>query len=326
MSAFSDLYSAALADLTDPPCIAAARRFDPRRHRRLMIAATAVGWIREDDVDVLRRWPAVFTIAPGTVTLAAALDTLEARSAALGGVIQALAGEGRITGWRDETFAIRNRFDDPPLAFIERAASRFFGTMTYAVHVNGLLGSAADGGGGRGSHRSKDKDDGNDGNDGNDGSAMLWIARRSLDKAVDPGMLDTLVGGGIGWGWGIEAALEKECWEESGIAPELVRTARPGRILHILTEIPQGTQAEQLFTYDLWLPPDFAPHAEDGEVAEHLCVRGEEALQAVATGRMTVDASITTLDCALRHGWLDADSLPGFARLMTVPLPGREGA
>ncbi|MGI4858912.1 MAG: DUF4743 domain-containing protein [Janthinobacterium lividum] len=319
MSAFSDLYSAALADLSDPPCIAAARRFDPRRYRRLVIDTTPVGWVREDDVDALRRWPAVFTIAPGTVTLAASLDTLEARSAALGEVIQTLAGEGRITGWRDETFAIRNRFDDPPLALIERAASRFFGTMTYAVHLNGLLASESGGGSqDRRPERSQDTD--------GDGSAMLWIARRSASKAVDPGMLDTLVGGGIGWGWSVAAALEKECWEESGIAPELVRMARPGRILHILTEIPQGTQAEQLFTFDLWLPADFAPRAEDGEVAEHLCVRGEEALQAIATGRMTVDASITTLDCALRHGWLDAASLPGFAHLMTPPLPGVEGA
>lgn len=306
MSAFSDLYGAAFADPPDPPCIAAARRFDPRRHRRLLIGETPVGWVREDDVDMLRRWPAVFAIAPGTVALAAALDTLEARSAALDGVIRTLADEGRITGWRDETFAIRNDFDDPPLALIERAAARFFGTMTYAVHVNGLLAAGDDSGG-----------------DG-DGSAMLWIARRSPDKAVDPGMLDTLVGGGVGWGWSIAATLEKECWEESGIAPELARTARPGRCLHILSEIPQGTQAEQLFTFDLWLPPDFAPYAEDGEVAEHLCVRGEEALQAIATGRMTVDASITTLDCALRHGWLDAASLPGFAHLTTAPRPDRD--
>ncbi|MGI4984469.1 MAG: DUF4743 domain-containing protein [Janthinobacterium lividum] len=308
MSAFSDLYSAAPADPSDPPCIAAARRFEPRRHRRLVIGTTPVGWVREDDVDLLRRWPAIFTMTPGTVTLAASLASLEARSAALGEVIQALAGAGRITGWRDETFAIRNRFDDPPLALIERAASRFFGTMTYAVHVNGL--QAGEGGG----------------EDDDDGSAMLWIARRSPDKAVDPGMLDTLVGGGIGWGSSVAGALEKECWEESGIAPELVRLARPGRILYILSEIPQGTQAEQLFTFDLRLPPDFAPHAEDGEVAEHLCVRGEEALQAIATGRMTVDASITTLDCALRHGWLDAASVPGFAHLMTLPQPDLEGA
>ncbi|MGI4860231.1 MAG: DUF4743 domain-containing protein [Janthinobacterium lividum] len=312
MSAFSDLYRAAQADLADPPCIAAARRFAPRRHRRLLIGTTPVGWVREDDTDLLRRWPAIFALAPGTVTLDASLDTLEARSAALGEVIQALAGDGRITGWRDETFAIRNRFDDPPLALIERAASRFFGTTTYAVHVNGLQAGASDDG------KGGDKDD--------DGSAMLWIARRSLDKAVDPGMLDTLVGGGIGWGSSVAGALEKECWEESGIVPELARTARPGRVLYILSEIPQGTQAEQLFTFDLRLPADFAPHAEDGEVAEHLCVRGEEALQAIATGRMTVDASITTLDCALRHGWLDAASLPGFAHLMTPPLPDLDDA
>ncbi|PMX35131.1 DUF4743 domain-containing protein, partial [Pseudomonas sp. FW301-21B01] len=92
------------------------------------------------------------------------------RSAALGSVIGALAAEDRIPGWRNETYAIRNAFDAPPLAYIERAASRFFGTMTYAVHLNGVV-EYADGAPPK-------------------GAPHLWIARRSNTKATDPGMLD----------------------------------------------------------------------------------------------------------------------------------------
>ncbi len=301
-----------------PPSIPAARRFDRRRHRLFVIDDTPVGWIRQDDVDRLRRWPAWFSIETGAVVLSASLATPAARTDALAQVIRILADEGRITGWRDETFAIRNRFDDPPLAFIERAASRFFGTMTYAVHANGLIVPSA------ASARSASAalSSGNvDADGGASTEPLLWIARRSFSKAVDPGMLDTLVGGGIGWGWGIHDTLIKECWEESGIPAGLVAQASSGRTLHVLAEIEQGTQAEQLFVFDLALPTDFRPSAEDGEVAEHLQVSVNEALLAVASGRMTVDASLATLDCAVRHGWLDAASLPGFVALYTAPLP-----
>lgn len=299
-----------LPAVSPPPCIAAARRFDRRRHRPFVMAGQAVGWIRQDDVPRLTRWSSWFTIHADVVELSTSLDSPQARTDALGEVIRILAEEGRITGWREETFAIRNRFDDPPLAFIERAASRFFGTMTYAVHANGLLLSDASVGGKDVlANMPVDAE-----------AAQLWIARRSDRKAVDPGMLDTLVGGGIGWGWGIYDTLIKECWEESGIPAELAAQAMNGRTLHVLAEIEQGTQAEQLFIYDLVVPADFQPRAEDGEVAEHLRVSIDAALSAAGSGRMTVDASLATLDCAVRRGWLNAADLPGFIQLYTPPL------
>jgi 8-oxo-dGTP pyrophosphatase MutT (NUDIX family) len=293
------MFAAFLDTLPPPPSLAAARHFDRRRHLPFVIGAEPVGWIRLDDVERLRRWPAIFSIESGRVVLSVSLDSVASRTDALTGVIRQLADDGRITGWRDEIFAIRNRFDDPPLAFIERAASRFFGTMTYAVHANGVLGAL--------------------GGPSDDAVPRLWIARRSYGKAVDPGMLDTLMGGGIGWGWGIAEALVKECWEESGVPAELVAGAERGRTIHVLAEIEQGTQAEQLFVFDLPLPVDFRPSAQDGEVEEHLEVSIDEALRAVADGSMTVDASLATLDCALRRGWVASASLAGFDVLCRVP-------
>lgn len=294
-------FSGASFAASPPPCLTAARQFDRRKHRRFLIDDVPVGWIREDDVERLRRWPAVFTFASDAVLLDASLDTPESRTDALADVIQTLADDGRITGWRNETFAIRNRFDDPPMAFIERAASRFFGTMTYAVHANGLIAQG-------------------DAGDAAGKEPMLWIARRSFGKAVDPGMLDTLVGGGIGWGWSIADTLVKECWEESGVPAELASQAQRGRTLHILAEIEQGTQAEQLFIYDLTLPADFQPSAEDGEVAEHLRMTVDQTLLAVASGEMTVDASLATLDCAVRRSWVSVASLPGFIQIASQPV------
>ena len=315
--------------MSEVPAIAAARRFDVQRHRRFFIDETPVGWIRLDDIERLARWPAVFSMRGDAVLLSPLLDSVEKRTDALGQVIRVLADEGRITGWRDETFAIRNAFDDPPMAFIERAASRLFGTMTYAVHVNGLIDKAIALSTLTPTPVSASVPTFTAGDDcdlASESAAVnlnrLWIARRSHSKAVDPGMLDTLVGGGIGWGWSIEQTLIKECAEESGITETLARQSVPGRTIHVLAEIEEGTQAEQLFVYDLVLPVDFRPTAMDGEVAEHLDVNVDQALLAIASGRMTVDASLASLDCALRRGWLSSADLPGFIRLYTPPMPG----
>lgn len=171
-------------------CIAAARRFDAAAHVPFAIAGRQVGWLRRGDVARLARWPDVFEFPAGRVELAARYDSVDARSMALASPIGALAAEGAIVGWRDEIYAIRNRFDDPPLAYIERAASRFFGTMTYAVHLNGIVEYAPS------------------------APLAMWLGCRSATKATEPGMLDNVVAGGIGWGLGIEDTIAKECWEE----------------------------------------------------------------------------------------------------------------
>jgi 8-oxo-dGTP pyrophosphatase MutT (NUDIX family) len=283
------------------PCITAARRFDVTAHWPFWIGAEQVGWIRATDVPLLERWPDVFEFYSGNdsdhrsrVTLRAAFNTVDLRSAALGSVIGALAAEGRIPGWRDETYAIRNAFDQPPLAYIERAASRFFGTMTYAVHLNGVVEYP-------------------------DGAPRLWIARRSDTKANDPGMLDNVVAGGIGWGFGIEATIIKECWEEAGIPEEIAVRAVAGRTAHVLQSLPEGTQAEQVFIYDLALPADFAPCNQDGEVGEHRLARIDEVARWIEEGALTVDASLATLDCLLRRRWIDEYACEGIEALFAPP-------
>jgi 8-oxo-dGTP pyrophosphatase MutT (NUDIX family) len=281
------------------PCIAHARRFEARAHRPFFMASEQVGWIREHDVALLARWPDVFEIDAAAVTLAVRFDAnADSRSAALAAVIGALAGQGRIVGWRDETYAIRNAFDAAPLAYIERAAARFFGTTTYAVHLNGIVKYA-----GR--------------------APQLWIARRSQTKATDPGMLDNVVAGGIAWGLSIEETIVKECWEEAGIEAALAGNAEPGRTVHVLQSLPEGTQAEQIFIYDLPLPEDFAPRNQDGEVGEHRLARVEEVARWIEDGEMTVDASLATLDCMLRHGWIDEDACAGIDTLFAAPLVTR---
>ena len=277
------------------PCIADARRFDPAAHRPFWIDAQQVGWIRAVDVPLLTRWPDVFEIDATRIVLAPQFTTADERSAALGAVIGALAADGRIPGWRDETYAIRNAFDAPPLAYIERAASRFFGTMTYAVHLNGVVEYA-------------------------DGAPQMWIARRSDTKATDPGMLDNVVAGGIGWGFGIRETIVKECWEEAGIPEDIAARATPGRTAHVLQSLPEGTQAEQIFIYDLALPAGFTPRNQDGEVGEHRLARIDEVARSIEEGAMTVDASLATLDCLLRRRWIDEEACTGIDAIFAPPV------
>jgi isopentenyldiphosphate isomerase len=277
------------------PCIIAARRFDRALHLPFVIGGERVGWIRASDVPLLTRWPDVFDIDAQCVLLSPQFDSVNLRSAALGSVIGSLAAEGRIPGWRDETYAIRNAFDASPLAYIERAASRFFGTMTYAVHLNGVVEYV-------------------------DRAPQLWIARRSETKATDPGMLDNVVAGGIGWGFSLAETLVKECWEEAGIPEEIAARAVAGRTAHVLQSLPEGTQAEQIFIYDLALPEDFAPRNQDGEVGEHRLARIEDVAQAIEEGAMTVDASLATLDCMLRRRWIDEDACEGIGALFEPPV------
>ncbi|WP_414443104.1 DUF4743 domain-containing protein [Burkholderia sp. 22PA0106] len=276
-------------------CIAAARRFDAAAHVPFVIAGERFGWIRRRDLDALRRWPDVFEIDASRVALAAALDTPDTRSMALASVIGALAAEGRIPGWRNEIYAIRNHFDAPPAAYIERAASRFFGTLTYAVHLNGIVEYAPA------------------------QPLRMWIGRRSDTKATDPGMLDNVVAGGIGWGLGVEDTLAKECWEEAGIEAALAARAIAGRTVHVLCEIPEGTQAEQIFVYDLPLPHDFVPRNQDGEVAEHRLADAAEVIGWLTAGEATMDASLAILDSLLRHRALAADAVPGIDALFAPP-------
>ena len=118
---------------------------------------------------------------------------------------------------------------------------------------------------------------------------------------------------------GIEATLVKECWEEAGIAEELARKARAGRTVHVLQSLPEGTQAEQIFIYDLALPEDFVPHNQDGEVGEHRLARIDEAARWIEEGAMTVDASLATLDCLLRRQWIDAEACEGIDAIFAPP-------
>jgi 8-oxo-dGTP pyrophosphatase MutT (NUDIX family) len=236
----------------------------------------AVGWLRPSFADQLRRWPHVFEVNPAYVTLHAKPDTPKGRTDAMAEVTRDLARDGVILGWRDEPIAVSHHYAAPELLRLERAASRHFGVMSYAAHMNGFTRRA--------------------------GLAHAWISRRSPGKHVDPGKLDNLVGGRIAAGMSVDETLRKEAWEEAGIAPALLADVSCLGAVRVEYSVPEGLHREIMFVHDIWLPEDYKPVNQDGEVSEIRCVPVEEVLLAILGGDFTLDAGTVMIDGLLRLG------------------------
>jgi 8-oxo-dGTP pyrophosphatase MutT (NUDIX family) len=265
--------------------IRAARAFERSRFVAFEVDADPVGFVRRDLLEALRRFDDIFTIGEASLGFTPDVVDPENRSAAMAHVARELAAQGLLSPWRHETYDIGNGKDGRSLFTLERAAVRFFGFVAHAVHVNGLVA------------------------DGHERS--MWIARRSADKAIDPGMLDNMVGGGLASGLTIRDTVLKEAWEEAGIPAQLAATARSVGHLHIRREVPEGLHAEIIYLHDLLLPPEFTPVNQDGEVAQLRLTRFPAVLEAIERdARFTVDAALVALDCLVRHGALDAKWAP----------------
>ena len=259
------------------PALAAARRREVARVP-FIIDGQRVGSVAVAQLEALRAWPRFLCVEASAVQLVATQ-----RNEALAHINQALREQGTIVAWRDETYAIVTALGAPPLALIERAASRFWGTLTFGAHANGYRVDAA----GRPTH--------------------LWIARRALSKATDPGQLDNLVGGGVPFGQTPFETLLREGFEEAGLDAATIRRAVAGSVIEMACDIAEGFMHEQLHCFDLCLPAGLTPVNQDGEVAEFRCAPVAEAIALAAGNAMTVDAALVTLDFALRHRLLDAE-------------------
>ncbi len=220
----------------------------------------------------------------------------DARDAALDRLHAALRKRGLIRAWRDERYAVVDPVSGTELAVIERAASRFWGTLTFGAHATGYVAGA-------------------------DGRPVaLWIARRSAAKATDPGMWDNLVGGGVPRGQSPADALAREAWEEAGLDARGVALPRDAAaVLQLRRDVPEGLQYEWLYAYDLALPEGRVPVNQDGEVAGFERMAPEAAMRCALDGAMTVDAALVTLDFGLRHGLL-AGPLAAAAQAALAPL------
>lgn len=252
------------------PAIAEARRGDRAARVPFRLDGLEVGSVARAHLPALRSL-AGDGVHDHAVELRADADRLASLN-------HALREQGLIVAWRDEPYPVFAPGTRDELLRIERAASRFWGTLTLGAHANGYVA-------------------------GPDGRpAALWIAQRSFAKATDPGRYDNLIGGGVPAGQSPWETLQREGFEEAGLDAALLATARAGRVLRIEREIPEGWQVEDLHVFDLELPPGRVPQNQDGEVHRFDLLPVSQAVTVARSGTMTVDASLATLDFLLRHG------------------------
>lgn len=252
------------------PRLEAATLFDPSGHLPLSCpGAGRIGWVTPAFATVLDAFPDAFSRVNGALVILSPDRLKEA--------VRTLHAQGWIAGWRDECYDVRGP-GGHRLFTLERAAFRRLGLQAQAVHLNGWV---REGGGWR-----------------------LWIARRSAAKPIDPGMLDNLVGGGIGAGYSPLETLRKECAEEAGLPEALAQRAVPAGRFRLLRSVPEGVHDETLQAFDLELPAGFVPSNRDGEVADFSLLAAGEVAERISAGEFTVDAGVVTIDFLLRMGAL----------------------
>ena len=264
--------------------VQAACMFDPADSLLpFTVEGVLAGWLKRSFAERLREWPEVFSVRPRGVGMLGNFETALHRSVAIAEVVETLATETVIGGWRGELVTVAESFYSPPLFHIERAASRYFGLTMHASHLNGLTSR--------------------------DGELHMWIAQRADNKSVDPGKLDNLVAGRIARGMSPFETLVKESFEEAGISPELARTAYGTGVVRCKREVEEGMHYELMFVHDILLPENFLPQNQDGEVSGFQCVPITKMLERLEenSDEFTVDAALVVLDCLIRRGYCTSE-------------------
>lgn len=235
----------------------------------LDLAGHRCGWIAPSAQAALRQ-AGLAVLEDGIVLLLPGRQPGPELDAALAQAAQALRQAGCLGRWRDELLDIHSNGE--LLGAIERAAMRPLGLLTRAVHLNAWT---PDG--------------------------RLWVARRALDKATDPGMWDTLVGGLVGSGESLDLALVRECGEEAGLdAPQLQGRGPMRTIVRLQRRLPEGYQVEDLLASRCVLAPDARPANRDGEVMEIAAMPADEVVGMVEAGEFTLEAALVIVEELLR--------------------------
>lgn len=202
-------------------------------------------------------------------------------NALLATVATTLRQAGCAPGWRNELLDVwpeqplgsASSLDSQPLGAIERGVVRPLGLLTRAVHLSGWSTNG-----------------------------HLWVARRSLTKATDPGMWDTLVGGLISSQEDVQVGLMRESDEEAGLEAQDIAARTPLRtIARMLRQVPEGYQVEDVLTCECILPAHAIPKNRDGEVMEIQLMAPVTIFNMLIQGAFTLEASIVLAEDLLRR-------------------------
>ena len=248
--------------------------------RPLFIGGHRCGWLFSKAAQALSGLEGV-ELEPDRAHFGRLAGSEPALNALLASVADTLRTAGCAPGWRNELLdvwvdhgnaqALSN--PDKPIAAVERGIVRPLGLVTRAVHLSGW---SADGG--------------------------LWVARRALTKATDPGMWDTLVGGLISSHEDLQTGLVRESDEEAGLDPQDIANRTPLRtIARMRRQVPEGYQSEEVLTCECVLPAGVTPKNRDGEVMEIKLLAPSVIFTMLKEGAFTLEASIVLTEDLLRR-------------------------
>ncbi|QDH16227.1 NUDIX hydrolase [Swingsia samuiensis] len=190
----------------------------------------------------------------------------------------------------NELFDVRAQ-KDVVIGQVDRGAIPILGLNAEGIHLNGLV-------------KQGDK-------------LMLWVAKRSMNKRLDPGKLDHLVAGGMSTGLTPNLTVLKEAQEEAGIPPELAQQAKHVSTLHYALERPEGLRRDLLHCYDLILPESFTPIAEDGEVESFSLLPIQDVFQIVKnTNDFKFNVNLVLIDLFIRHNLFNSKEKATLSNLL----------
>lgn len=241
-----------------------------------------MGWVKHEFSDVLKRWPDTYIVTDNAVNLAPSLTTFAARTQNVERSIRAMIAEQLIHRWHGEPFPVITDYHAKPLLLIDRASAANFGIRAFGQHLNGYV----------------KKHNG----------LYMWVARRAKTKTSFPNKLDNMVAGGLPYGISLQGNLEKECWEEATLPPDLAKQAIAVGAITYTKETSSGLKPDILFNYDLELPQDFVPRCNDDEVEEFMLMPIEQVAEiADNTDQVKLNSNLVIIDFLVRHGYLGAD-------------------
>jgi hypothetical protein len=255
------------------------------------IGAERAGFIHRDFAPVLAGRPALFSHRDKAWHLDPALDTPEKRSAAMRAFLIELREQGHFRGlWREEDYAVAPHSGQPLLMVMERSAVPWFGVRAGGPHMTGYV-------------RRPD-------------GLHIWVPRRAYDKPTFPGELDNTVAGGQPAGLGLLENLIKECAEEASIPPDLARQAKAVSCVSYWNQSGAQLKPDIMTCFDLELPDDFTPKANDGEVHSfELWPIGRVFETVRDTTEFKYNCNLVLIDFFVRHGMLSADD-PEFVPIL----------
>ncbi len=268
--------------------IEACNRFDPAEFQPFTIGGAPVGQVRAATAVALRAQNLVETADGGIGIPGGRFDAV---SFHLRRIMAALAGAGMAAPLRGELTPVLHRWGETPVAAIDRAGLPALGLPAFGVHVNGFVR----------------KTDG----------LHLWVGRRAMDRQVAPGKFDHLVAGGIPMGYSAGETLLKEADEEASLAAEVARRAVAVGVVSYRLTLPEGLRNDTLFIYDLEMPPGIVPFNRDGEVERFELWPADRVIGELrATDNFKFNVNLVLIDFLIRHGLLDPDSEPDYAKLV----------